>query len=99
MKKKKKKKKSAVNDKMTFSLLSQKQIMKFLQSKWQLYFYLVHSEFHLHFRIKKIFFKKARFGQFLPIFFNGSICIYVIAIEWLFFTSAHGNFNDYLPYE
>ena len=28
-KKKKKKKKSAVNDKMTFSLLSQKQIMKF----------------------------------------------------------------------
>ena len=33
------KKKSAVNDKMTFSLLSQKQIMKFLQSKWHLYFY------------------------------------------------------------
>ena len=46
-----------------------------------------------------MFFKKARFGQFLPIFFNGSICIYVIATEWLFFTSAHGNFNDYLPYE
>ena len=84
---------------MTFSLLSQKQIMKFLQSKWHLYFYLVPNLFHLHFRIKKIFLKKHALVSFCPFFFNGSICIYVIATEWLFFTSAHGNFNDYLPYD